>query len=565
MITTRDRVTRSEAFNDQGQPFFPDFKDPLPCTDLEVVDFDPSTATASRFRVMFKDGKWVIPSHYDYPADARDRLSKTAAAVMDLTKDTIRSDNPDDQEAMGVIDPLDTKVSALKGRGKRITLRDAIREGSRRVHHRRPDQGPTPTSDTSASPSQKRIYGVAIKAEPSTRFADWIETNLLETRRRQAPQGRVRQLQGQPRTGLPEGRNPRRRAQGLGRPVDDGGPRARPGGQPRQDEDAHRRPRRPQDRRRPAQARRPDPRPQEGATRRASPSSASTVASLQSKGFYMTRDGQLLSNQGDVRVYTDEGVVYTLRFGEVTFGSGDELEVGEPDDAEKKDGDAEKQDEPKKKDGATAENRYVMVTVSFDPTLIPEPKAEEPKPTPPEGQLPADVIAPDPNDPKTDRRREGSQGEGRPGEGRLREEDRRRQEAGPGADRPVRRLGTTSPPATASARSTSIARPSSAPGRRFPRQAAPAPADSRDSPAAANCRRSPRGPAASPGPPLTLPKIRIEPRPGGRRVRTSTAAGASWLPAHVRLDPTMVDWRRVRRPAPVRMGLARTPWSVVKS
>ena len=82
-------------------------------------------ATASRFRVMFKDNKWVIPSHYDYPADARDRLSKTAAAVMDLTKDTIRSDSGDDQEAMGVIDPLDAKVSALKGRGKRITLRDA--------------------------------------------------------------------------------------------------------------------------------------------------------------------------------------------------------------------------------------------------------------------------------------------------------------------------------------------------------------------------------------------------------------------------------------------------------
>ena len=29
-------------------------------------------------------------------------------------------------------------------------------------------------------PDQKRIYGVNIKAEPSTRFADWIETNLLK-------------------------------------------------------------------------------------------------------------------------------------------------------------------------------------------------------------------------------------------------------------------------------------------------------------------------------------------------------------------------------------------------
>src|SRR6516225_2574415 len=102
MVTSRDRAIRNETFNDQGQPFFPDFKDPLACTDLEVVDFDPSTATASRFQVKFKDNKWVIPSHYDYPADAKDRLAKTASGVMDLTKDTVRSDRVEDQQALDV-------------------------------------------------------------------------------------------------------------------------------------------------------------------------------------------------------------------------------------------------------------------------------------------------------------------------------------------------------------------------------------------------------------------------------------------------------------------------------
>jgi Domain of unknown function (DUF4340) len=399
VITTRDRVTRNEAFNDQGQAFFPEFKDPLLCTDLEVVDFDPSTATASRFRVMFKDNKWVIPSHYDYPADARDRLSKTAAAVMDLTKDTIRSDNGDDQEAMGVIDPLDTKVTALKGRGKRITLRDASdkvladfvigneikdRSGQRYVR----------------VPGQKRIYGVALKAEPSTRFADWIETNLLKLdagkiRKIEFDNYKVNLEQGYQKgevldvtrkdsaapwtmPGLADGQeiNPDK-MRALSDALADVkivGVRVKPAGLTRDLKKSD----------------------QKGITL-----SAPTVASLQSKGFYMTRDGQLLSNQGDVRVYTDEGVVYTLRFGEVTFGTGDELEVGERDDAEKKDGDAAKKKDEPKKDGATAENRFVMVTVSFDPTLIPEPKAEEAKPTVPAGKLPADVLAPDPKDPKT--------------------------------------------------------------------------------------------------------------------------------------------------------------------
>src|SRR6202453_2855071 len=93
VVSTRDRTRTSEDFNDQGKPFFEDFKDPLACTDLEVVEFDPSTAVATRFRVMFKDKQWVIPSHYNYPADAKDRLSKTAAAIMDLTKDTVRSNS----------------------------------------------------------------------------------------------------------------------------------------------------------------------------------------------------------------------------------------------------------------------------------------------------------------------------------------------------------------------------------------------------------------------------------------------------------------------------------------
>src|SRR4051812_8465039 len=85
-----------KAFNDQGQPFFPDFKNPLDCSDLEVVEFDNSTASARQFRVMRKDGRWVIPSHHNYPADAKDRLAKTAAGVIDLTKDTIRSDRAED-------------------------------------------------------------------------------------------------------------------------------------------------------------------------------------------------------------------------------------------------------------------------------------------------------------------------------------------------------------------------------------------------------------------------------------------------------------------------------------
>ncbi|MDG3005751.1 DUF4340 domain-containing protein [Paludisphaera mucosa] len=401
MVATRDRTVRSEAFNDQGQAFFPDFKDPLACTDLEVVEFDPSTATASRFQVKFKNNKWVVPSHYDYPADARDRLSKTAAALMDLTKDTIRSDSPDDQEAMGVIDPLDAKPSALKGRGKRITLRDASEKPLADFIIGEP------IKDRSGQyyvrvPGQKRIYGVSLKAEPSTRFADWIETNLLKLeaakiRKVEFDGYKVNLEQGyqkgevldverkgsaDPWTlvgGLPEKKQlDDEKLRALTTALADlkiVGVRTKPPGLTRD---------------------------LKKADDKAITLSASTVASLQSKGFYMTRDNQLLSNQGDVRVFTDDGVVYTLRFGEVAVGVGDELTAGLPDDAAKKEAStdpAAKKDE-KKPEGA-ADNRYLMVTVAFDPSLIPPPKDDD-KSVPAVGELPDQVIAPDPAQAKAD-------------------------------------------------------------------------------------------------------------------------------------------------------------------
>jgi len=405
VVSTRDRSTRNETFNDQGQPFFPEFKDPLASTDLEVVDFEPSTATASRFRVMFKDNKWVIPSHYDFPADARDRLSKTAAAVMDLTKDSIRSDRADDQEEMGVIDPLDTKTTTTKGRGKRITLRDASekvladfvigneikdRTGQRFVR----------------VPGQKRTYGVKLKAEPSTRFADWIETNLLKLEA-----GKIRKIEfDNYKVNLEQGYQ-RGEILDIER-KDSSAPWTMAGVPADQELDS--------DKLRTLTDALADlkivgvrPKPP-GLTRDLKKSdsegiklTANTVASLQSKGFYMTKDGRLLSNQGDVRVFTEEGVVYTLRFGEVFFGTGDDLTAGAPDDAEKK---GEAKDKAKKSEGTT-ENRYVMVTVSFDPELITRPKPEDDKDKDKEKDkatarpgepltVPADPFAPNPNDPK---------------------------------------------------------------------------------------------------------------------------------------------------------------------
>ena len=85
----------------------------------------------------------------------------------------------------------------------------------------------------------------------------------------------------------------------------------------------------------------------------------------------------------------------------------------------------------------TTENRFLMVTVAFDRPLIRQAqdrrqgeRTTRRQARPAARPFPANPFAPDPNDPKYPRRAEGGEGEGRARPERLREEDRRRQEAG---------------------------------------------------------------------------------------------------------------------------------------
>jgi hypothetical protein len=407
LVGTRDLTKRNAEFNDQGKPFFPEFTQALACTDLEVVELEPTTATSTRFRVMFKDKHWVIPSHYNYPADARDRLSNTAAAIMDLTKDTIRSNSVEDQEAMGVVDPLDAKVTTLQGRGKRITLRDSSEKVLADIIIGNEIKG-TERKGGGAQryvrvPDQKPIYGVNIKAEPSTRFADWIETNLLK-----AEASKIRRLVFDNYKIQEDGNQPGRMVIKRGDILtierkDSSGPWTM-AGLPATEElnennlrtliDAV------------ADLKivgiRPRPPGLQDLNQENLKITAMVLASLQNKGFFLAKQG-LFSDQGDVLIGTDEGVVYTLRYGGPVFAVGDELVVGSADDVEKKKDEKAKNDSAAKS-ASKEENRFLMVTVAFDPSLIAKPESVEPKPVvKPTGpvKLPDNVFAPDSKDPKT--------------------------------------------------------------------------------------------------------------------------------------------------------------------
>src|SRR5688572_28365037 len=91
---------------DIGKQLFPDFKDALKGASLEVVAADKALAKLRRFEVeQAEDGRWVIPSHGGYPADAENRVRDAAVALIDLKILGVASDRAADHELFGVVEP----------------------------------------------------------------------------------------------------------------------------------------------------------------------------------------------------------------------------------------------------------------------------------------------------------------------------------------------------------------------------------------------------------------------------------------------------------------------------
>ena len=356
-LGTAPRRTAPDAFFDVGETFFPEFADPETATSLEVVEFDEDTAAAAIFRVTNRDGLWTIPSHHDYPADGKERLAGTAAGMIAITKDDFRSDSVTDHEAFGVIDPLDDSVTSLRGRGRRVTFRGSSEEVladlviGNRVEGR-------PGLNFVRVPDQNRVYAARTDIGISTDFNDWIETNLLEVERDDVKRVELNEYQVDERTG-----SVRRRGEFVvdwveqdvwtandvpdGQEVDYVQMNLLVGGVMGLN----------------IVGVRPKPEGLSGNLRQAFEERTITNADLQTmqaRGFYPTQTGEMLSNEGELKVRTDLGVLYTLRFGEILYGSGNAVAIG---DETSDDGET-----------GTGENRYVLINAEFDPEALPEPE-----------------------------------------------------------------------------------------------------------------------------------------------------------------------------------------------
>ena len=346
IVVSPGRIT-PEAFIDQGQPFFPEFSDPNEATTLEVIDYSKATGASIPFKVTFENGKWSIPSHYNYPADGQKQLANTAAAIIEIKKDDYRSTAVAEHEKFKVVDPLDENT-ALEGRGQRITIKgkgyriladliigDSVagKPGFRFVR----------------APDQSRVYAAKTDLKISTQFADWIESDLLKVTRPKINKVVINDYTINERT---ISVNQRDR---LTLEKDDADKWKADKMKSSQEVDDNKMN---QLLTTMVELKIVDVRPKpEGLSASLKGiSTAKTISredriSLQSKGFYFSSDGQLLSNEGEMLVYSEDGVIYTLRFGEVVVGSG----AGQSESV------------------SSAESRYLFISTHFDSAAYKEP------------------------------------------------------------------------------------------------------------------------------------------------------------------------------------------------
>ena len=195
-VLSRPTLIEFQAEEMVGKPLFPQFTDPLGIKSLEIVKLDVA-GERNEFRIVEINGIWSIPSHDNYPADAKDQMGKVAEALTDLKvleviqPEESRTDSTAFQTQYGVIDPTTENASLGEGVGIKITLggsNDATLVNliiGKEVALSKKSQDMMDESGSNLRyvriAGQSPIYVISIDpSQFTTSFDQWIEKNLLD-------------------------------------------------------------------------------------------------------------------------------------------------------------------------------------------------------------------------------------------------------------------------------------------------------------------------------------------------------------------------------------------------
>jgi len=369
-----------DDFSEVGKPFYNEF-DVSSAKSLMVVSFSDNAMEPKTFRVEQKDNKWGIlldpRNNVYYPADGEDRLAKTAASVLDVTREQFVTKDPEQYPALRVVDPLETDVTKLLGRGRRVTLKDG--DDNTLADYIIGNKVPKRPNDGGQvyyyvrKPDDKKVYTAKLNIDLSTKFADWIESNLLKLQGDNIVEMMAHKytLNVNPLTGGASLKGEETNILTRDKPND---PWKLEGLDQEKEEvnqeEVNAMTRALEDLKIIGARPKPEQLTAELKSNRKIEIDENSWRELASKGFYQTPDERFLSSEGQVETLTDAGVKYTFRFGNSITASEDELESGLEGD--KKEGD---QEAASKKGAPSQKGRYVFITTEFvEQGLGPKPK-----------------------------------------------------------------------------------------------------------------------------------------------------------------------------------------------
>jgi hypothetical protein len=323
-----------------------------------VWEFQEATGQMLPFKVQRSpQGLWTIESHSNYPADAKTRMAKAATMVIGLRRERNVSDRTEDHVQFGVVDPSEAK-GELKGRGLRVTFKSGDKVLADLIVGKK-EEGKTDVRYVRL-PDKKRTYAAKIDVELSTKFEDWIERDLLKASDWDLAEVVFDNYKvDEERRGIVHGDKLRLSKDAASKWVLDGLATSEQTNETRVREVTSTL----NDLKIVGVRSKPPALTGDLSLRTGSPREEALVRELARRGFFLANDGKLYSNDGDVFVKTKKGVVYTLKFGDVVYGSGEAVSAG------KEDGKGEKEGEQK----LPANNRYLMITARFDDSLLTKP------------------------------------------------------------------------------------------------------------------------------------------------------------------------------------------------
>lgn len=417
----------TENFELVGMPFFENFESASQAQSLMVSAVDEESGRLERFEVNNQNGLWRIPSEYDYPAEAADRLATTASSVMGIVREALAGRLTNEHAKLGVLDPLADDIEDPDGVGKRITLKGADDEVvvdliiGKEAGDVVLTGAEAPFGNSSGekyyfvrNPDEDQTYKVKLKIDLSTKFSDWIDPDLLridpnsvigvtidnysleeDQSNPLSPNKALFKAQGDKVQLTRESNTEAWKLDGLISEAEDleaakitemlgvldqlkiAG--VRPKSKYRgfflltPDLKLNLQPDFETDKQGLAQA------------------IQQLQGELDQKGFNLagTADKmELVAQNGDISIGTEQGVLYTLSVGANYDGEETEIEIGSTEE----DGEGEGSEEAGVEPSVQNKDRYMMVRVAFDESLVsqkPVPPVEPVAPVKPEGYLPA--------------------------------------------------------------------------------------------------------------------------------------------------------------------------------